>query len=710
MKFPIAALWLLILAQAAPPTKDPKKLAEENPQDPTKEPLPETLNLDTFDKFTSKQLTFVEFFSPYCSHCKQLAPKWEKAFRDTVGEQNQLGIHMRQVDCVKSGDLCEREGISFYPNLRLYVPESGKGEEQPKEKSKFVDSFPRSLARTPENFYKYMVNMAAEYSNGANSMPSSSQQIDVDLGMNIVAGEMDEPYFVTFFSAKDEQWKLGKFGTSCLDCIEHKLRWDKLSNLVVSSTKTGHLNCLTHPVLCEQMGYAELTKSDALHSPRFAMFVPKAAKLIRFNYLGDTSVAAMKQFAVKLSENSKYEEVTARDLEDYGYFHSELSTKPEDKFYPLSNKIALVFSYDKKLISPEDKAIMPYLLEMVTNSPFNINLFASKSNKFDDLIKEQAMGHLEYVNSDPTFHKQKFDNQMHLATTLTARPTLYIFKENSLIPAIYQNFALEDMRIPERIEKFIDKNQFPIYGELTPDLMKTYFTIKKNAKDSNDKIVVTFVDTTDANHMKEAFFNMSMVAHQYNLLKKEYYFNDLVEQREAKEERVAALKAQNAGTVEVIEEMRKKIPHLFDHDDVLFTFVDMEKYPQFAQDAGWDIDKRGYKKGESIVVTKKRDLYWDSTLSGERLTNDPSQLRPVLQYLLNPELVKTFDVSQFTLKLADSPYHSSLRLADHVHQFGFLGYVGFAILVFVLYTGARRFLRQGIRGQRRGIIGEAKSD
>lgn len=713
MKFAsLAALaWVFMTASAAPPPKDPKKVAEEKPADSNKARLPETLNMDTFDDFTSKQLTFVEFFSPYCSHCKTLAPKWEKAFHNTAEEQKQLGIHMRQVDCVKSGDLCEREGILFYPNLRLYVPETSAEGEAGKAKSKFVDSFPRSLARTPENFYKYMVNMAAEHSNGANSMPSSSEQIDIDLGMKIVAGEMEDPYFVTFYSANDDEWKSGKYSSSCLDCAEHRLKWDKLSNLVVSSTKTGHLNCLTHPILCQNLGYTELTKPDELHSPRYAMFVPKAAGLIRFDYLGDASVSSMKQFASKLSENSKYEEITPRDLEEYGYLHTELSAKPEDKFYPLTNKIALVFSYDKKLISAEDKAIMPYLLEMVTKSPFNINLFASKSNKYDDFIKEQANGHIQYVNSDPLFENMKFDNQMHLATTLTARPTLYIFKENSLIPAVYQNFALEDMRMPEKIQEFVNKHQFPIYGELTPELMKHYFSTKKNSKTDEAKVVVTFVDTTDANFLKDAFFNMSMVAHQYNLLKKEYYYHDLVEQREAKEERVAALKAQNAGTVKVIEGMRQKIPHLFDHNDVLFTYVDMEAYPTFAQEAGWDINKRGYKRGDSIVVTKSRSLYWDSTLAGDRLTNDPSVLRPVLQHLLNPGLVEG-DASKFKSKLADSPYHPSLRMADNIHQHGFLGYLLLILLIFFVYIGTRQVLRSRRNRihQRRGIIGEPKSD
>lgn len=710
----IVASWIA-LSCATPAAVDPAKRVEADAaageKSDTKDSLPDTLTLETFDQFTSEHPTFVEFFSPYCSHCKDLAPKWAQAFHDTKEDQEALDIHMRQVDCVKSGDLCEREGILFYPNLRLYMPQvDALGNKD--GKSKFVDSYPRSLTRTPENIHKYIVNMAAEYNNGGLNLPSASEEVDIDLALNIVAGEVEEPYFVSMFSSKSDEWKTGKFGDSCRDCQEQKIVWDRLSNLIVSSTKSAHINCLDHALLCEKLGYPKLASGDTRSSPRYAMFVPKSAGLIRFDYKDQPTVQKMKQFAIKLSHNSKYEEVSARELEDYDYLVTELSPKPVDKYYPLSNKISLVFLYDKKKVSPEDKAIMPYLLEMVTNSPFNINLFASKSAMFNKMVEEQAHALLEYVNSDPTFEKRNFDNPMHLATTLTARPTLYIFKENSLVPAIFQNFAVEDMRKPKKIQDFIEINQYPLYGELTPDLMKHYFTDKKKKNPRATKIVVTFLDTTNADHIKDAMFNMSMIAHQYNVLKKEYYYKDLVKQRVEKAESVAELKAQKADSVAIINEMRKEIPHLFDHNDILFTYVDMSAYPNFARKAGWDINNRGYVAGDSIVVSKNRDYYWDSTLSGERLKNDPSEMRPVLEYLLSPQLSGNKDVTKFKARLANSPYHPSLRLVDNIHQHGFTGYSLFGITMVLVYLALRTLWVRGrnTSGLRRGLIGEEKSD
>lgn len=708
---PVEAKAAPVEAKATPaeakkaPVAVKKAAAAPVDDDPTKK-LPAELTLTEFDKITSQQLTFVEFYSPYCSHCKQFAPTWKKAYFLTEEDQKLLNIAMRQVNCVESGDLCQREQIHAYPNLRLYAPEGDK-------QGKFVDSFPRLLTRTPENIKKYLINLVAEFNAGAIDIPSSSELVDIDLGMRIVAGEIDEPYFVALFSSSKDQYTKTKFPPSCLDCVEHKQTLEKLSNFVVSVAKTGALNCHSHPILCEKLGFTELSQPDLELAPRYVMFVPKESGLIRHDYTGEVSVKEMKHFVTKLAANSKYEEITARDLEDMGVLLTELLPKPQDLFYPLANKMLLVFAYDKKKVVPEDKAIMPYLLEMVTKLPFTIGLYASKSVKFEQMIEDQAHALLDFVNADASFETHLFNKHMHLATTLTAKPTLYIFKENSLIPAVFQNFAIEDMRMPEKIEAFIKKNMFPLYGELTPKLFPYYFdkTGLKNSDD--DKVVITFLDTTNAEHVKQTLFNLSRTAHQYTLEKKEYYFKDLLEARDAKRERVAKLKAKNVDTATVIQEMRTLIPHLFDHDDVLFTYVDMQEYPNFADTFGLNIDGKTYKAGDTIVVSKNQMYYWDQDLSGNGLRADVGELRLLLKFLLDPVLVPSAK-TKLQSKLVGSPYHRTLRVFDFVHEHGFLGYVAVLGLMFVAVhtVGRLRRRRRVSSNTRRGLIGTlmAKSD
>lgn len=696
-----------VLALPEDPPADEKNpaAADEESLPPAEKTLPAELTLENFDEFTGLALSFVEFYSPYCSHCKALAPKWKEAYFLTEHEQNSAKIYMRQVNCVESGDLCEREGINFFPDLRLYVPSKAGSSGRP---LRFVDSFPNSLARTPANFHKYLKTAAAEFAADTFDLPSLSEQMTVDLGLQVVAGEALEPYLVTLYSSTNEQFNRGQFPDSCLHCVKHHQAWTHLSNAVATSARTAHLNCHSHPLLCENLGYADWARLSKALLPRYIMFVPKSAGIWRFDYTGEASLLALKAFAVKLAANAKYEEVTTRGLEDLGFLKTELFSEPQDLYYPLSNKMSLVFSYDILTVTPEDRAIMPYLLETVTRLPFDISLYASHSNKIENLLEHQAKGLVLYVNSDPTFADILYDRHLHLATTLSAKPTLYIFKEHSLVPVVYQNFALERMRDSGNIENFIKKNMFPMYGELTPALFKNYFFDKCRKNNQKDKVVITFLKADDATAIKHTLFNLSMVAHQYHAQKSRFYFNDLVDARNEKGKKVAQLKADNAKTLDIIDQMRELVPHLFDNSEVLFTYVDMVQYPNFANQFGLNIDGKQYQSGDTIVVSKEQSFYWDSDFKGNQLTSNREILRHVLGYLLSPKLAPAN--AKLSSKLVGSPYPRFLRSVDIIHQHGFFGYVFFFLAIFLAYQVWKKVTSRRPAGDRRvGIIGTALS-
>lgn len=70
------------------------------------------LTPDTFDEIVKPEpLMLVEFFAPWCGHCKALAPHYEEA-ATTLKER---GIKVAKVNCVDEADLCAANEIKGYP-------------------------------------------------------------------------------------------------------------------------------------------------------------------------------------------------------------------------------------------------------------------------------------------------------------------------------------------------------------------------------------------------------------------------------------------------------------------------------------------------------------------------------------------------------------------------------------------------------------------
>ncbi|KAI9298779.1 protein disulfide isomerase [Neoconidiobolus thromboides FSU 785] len=64
----------------------------------------------------AEKLILVEYFAPWCGHCKALAPEYELA-ATALKEHN---IKIAKVDCTVEQDICQEEGIQGYPSLKVF--------------------------------------------------------------------------------------------------------------------------------------------------------------------------------------------------------------------------------------------------------------------------------------------------------------------------------------------------------------------------------------------------------------------------------------------------------------------------------------------------------------------------------------------------------------------------------------------------------------
>lgn len=61
----------------------------------------------------------VEFYAPWCGHCKKLQPEWEQSAKELQGQ-----VKFGKVDCTVETGVCSRFGVSGYPTIKYFPPKT----------------------------------------------------------------------------------------------------------------------------------------------------------------------------------------------------------------------------------------------------------------------------------------------------------------------------------------------------------------------------------------------------------------------------------------------------------------------------------------------------------------------------------------------------------------------------------------------------------
>ncbi|KAF8590271.1 thioredoxin-like protein [Ramaria rubella] len=191
---------------------------------PVESAAPELRQLTAGDFSTSTKhgVWFIEYFSPFCGHCRQFAPTWRRLV-EHVESQTDPGISLAQVNCAIQGDLCNENNVKSYPSLRLYKEGESIEDYDGDRDFDLLSKYVAEHARAPLTL---------------DLLPNPNGEL-VSLDKNTFHATIDQgPTFVKFFAP----W--------CGHCKKLAPTWIKFAAQMKEKVTVAEVNCEDHASIC----------------------------------------------------------------------------------------------------------------------------------------------------------------------------------------------------------------------------------------------------------------------------------------------------------------------------------------------------------------------------------------------------------------------------------------------------------------------------
>jgi len=147
-----------------------------------------------FDEVKAQSdFVLMEFYAPWCGHCKKLAPEYEKAAEELKEDDR---FTLAKIDCTDDDNrsVCSKYGVSGYPTLKVFTKDS----EEPSayEQARNADAIVKFLKKQTEPAFKEI---------------SSQEDFDAFIGQNlaiaaVVSGDDKEAFIETAKALRNDDY------------------------------------------------------------------------------------------------------------------------------------------------------------------------------------------------------------------------------------------------------------------------------------------------------------------------------------------------------------------------------------------------------------------------------------------------------------------------------------------------------------------------
>ncbi|PWZ38500.1 Protein disulfide isomerase-like 2-3 [Zea mays] len=239
------------------------------------------LNSNNFKSkvLNSNGVVLVEFFAPWCGHCKQLAPTWEKAAGVLKGVAT-----IAALDADAHQALAQEYGIKGFPTIKVFSPGKSPVDYQGARDVKPIVEF--ALSQVKALLRDRLSGKASAGSNGKTS-GGSSEKNEPSASVELNSRNFDE----LVVKSKDI-WIVEFFAPWCGHCKKLAPEWKKAAKNLKGQVKLGHVDCDAEKSL--------MSKYKVEGFPTILVF--GADKESPFPYQGARVAPAIESFALEQLE------------------------------------------------------------------------------------------------------------------------------------------------------------------------------------------------------------------------------------------------------------------------------------------------------------------------------------------------------------------------------------------------------------------------
>merc|ERR1711899_229545 len=199
------------------------------------------LNPNNFDNRVkdSDGIWIVEFYAPWCGHCKQLAPQYQKAAQALKGI-----IGVGAVDCDVHKQLCGQYGVQGFPTIKVFGANKNKPEDY--QGGRTADAIVQAAQKSAQKLVQDRLGGKSSSGGGKSGGGGGGAKGEVV--------ELTDSNFKKLVLQSDDMWLVEFFAPWCGHCKNLEPHWKSAAGELKGKVKLGAVDATVHQELAQQYG------------------------------------------------------------------------------------------------------------------------------------------------------------------------------------------------------------------------------------------------------------------------------------------------------------------------------------------------------------------------------------------------------------------------------------------------------------------------